>query len=227
MDPMISCNILFYPNHKPVPVKKIEEIINHFGKSYSKTTSEIIQDSILLDTNGSVFIRCASKILSNFGMTRNGIFHTDLQGTLLKCWDLIGPDLIDIKKKIINSPFSRDRYILDINRQEQETLINRIWVMTKKILPLTMSASSYGLVGASKILFSDLPEIVLPVDNVQWKQLFKTVDLSDVLGFMVKDAQNWEQISQVQLETMDKSKRLTTIPSVYNAVAMEMRPKNQ
>ena len=221
---MISCNILFNSDSRPISVIIIEEIINHFGESYSNATAEIIQDSILLDADGVTFLKCTSRILSNFGMTRNGIFHDDLQGTSLKCWEQIGPKLINIKNEIIDSHFSRDRYLLEINTQKREEIIEKIWSMTKQILPFTMSSSSYGLVGASKILFSVLPEIVLPVDNIQWKLLFKTVDFSDVLRFMVKDIQEWEAITGVRLETLDKSRRLTTLPSVYNAAAMEMRP---
>jgi len=95
--------------------------------------------------------------------------------------------------------------------------------MTKALLPLTMSTHSYGLVGASKILFSVLPEIVLPTDNTQWKQLFKTVDLGDVIRFMIEDIRMWEDVNGVYLNKLDSSHRLTTLPSIYNVVAMKAR----
>ena len=87
-----------------------------------------------------------------------------------------------------------------------------------------MGKTSYGLVGASKILFAVLPEIVLPLDNQQWLNVFKTIDIGDVIKQMVYDIQNWEKETQVKFNELDSSKRLTTLPSVYNVMAMEARP---
>ena len=223
---MIACNILCSTNNNPLPETQVCKIIDQFGESYSNAAQEIIDKSIFLDSEGVTFIKCSKRILSNFGMTRKGIFHTHLDETLESCWNQIGSSIIEMKKRINESGLSRSRFIVDINDQDREIIINKIWRMTKQILPFTMSSSSYGLVGASKILFSVLPEIVLPIDNAQWKQLFKTVDLGDILRFMVKDTQRWEETTKVKLDTVDKLRRLTTIPSIYNAIAMEMRPKN-
>ena len=88
-----------------------------------------------------------------------------------------------------------------------------------------MGKTSYGLVGASKILFSVLPEIVLPIDNAEWLHVFKTVDIGDVLHGMVFDIQKWEGITGRQLNDLDHSQRLTTLPSVYNVMAMDARPQ--
>jgi len=87
-----------------------------------------------------------------------------------------------------------------------------------------MGKTSYGLVGASKILFAVLPEIVLPVDNNQWLNVFKTVDLGDVINRMVSDIKQWEKVTGKKLNEMVLSKRLTTLPSVYNVMAMAARP---
>ena len=222
---MISCNILFSADGKQLPINQVVDIVNHFGESYSNTTSSIIKESCSLDEKGDALHSCAASILSNFGMTRQGIFKNRLEDTLTKCWEEIGLCIIEQKNQILDSHLSRNRFIIDINDQDREETIHRVWEMTKRILPYTMSPSSYGLVGASKILFSVLPEIVVPVDNVQWKQLFKTVDLGDVIKFMVTDIRKWEDTTKVQLDTVDKQRRLTPIPSIYNAIAMEMRPK--
>jgi hypothetical protein len=106
-------------------------------------------------------------------------------------------------------------------------LIAKIWQMTKAILPVTMSPGSYGLVGASKILFSVLPEIILPTDNTQWMQVFKTVDLGDVIRFMAADIQRWEDATGTQLNQVAPTSRLTTLPSIYNVVALEARPSQR
>jgi len=70
---------------------------------------------------------------------------------------------------------------LELSQQEREVLLAEIWLITKKLLPFTMGETSFGLVGARKIFFSALPEIVLPIDNIEWLHVFQTVDLGDVL----------------------------------------------
>jgi hypothetical protein len=182
-------------------------------------------DSKVLDNDGVVFIKCTSRLLSNFRMTRKGVFHGNSNEILRNCWNAVGVNLIEINNSVRNSGLSRDRYILELSDPERDKLIAEIWLITKKLLPLTMGDYSYGLVGASKIIFSVLPEIVLPVDNSQWLHVFKTVDLGDVLYRMVSDIRKWEEITGTQLNDLDPSKRLTTLPSVYNVMAMFVRPK--
>ena len=74
-----------------------------------------------------------------------------------------------------------------------------------------MGETSYGLVGASKILFSVLPEIILPIDNYMWLKIFKTVDIGDIIEGMVLDIQQWENETGQKLNEMDP--QLTTLPS--------------
>jgi hypothetical protein len=92
------------------------------------------------------------------------------------------------------------------------------------LLPITMTKDTWGLVGASKVLFSVFPEIALPTDNAEWRLVFKTVDLGDVIRRMVLDIQKWEGVTGRQLNELDDSNRLTTLPSVYNIMAMYARP---
>jgi hypothetical protein len=222
---MSLCEILLDAEGHAISPIEISERIKAFGDSYSDAIKEIINNSKVLDKDGEVFIKCASRILSNFGMTRRGIFHENLRETLQNCWDAVGANLKEINNSVRKSGLSRNRYILELSIQEREELIGEIWLITKKLLPFTMGKTSYGLVGASKILFSVLPEIVLPVDNAEWLNVFKTVDMGDVLHWMVFDIQKWEGITGQQLNDLDTSKRLTTLPSVYNVMAMDARPK--
>jgi len=224
-------NILFDIKGNPVAPNKISKKIDGFG--YNLATYQIIQDSKKLDGRGEVFLKCAARILSNFGMTRSGPFkgvEIDSNGNvngkeiLLKCWNVIGNHLIEIRNSIPDSGYLRDRYLLELDEVEREGLTSRIWSVTKKLLPFTMGKTSYGLVGASKILFSVLPEIVLPIDNRQWLNVFKTVDIGDVINEMVSDIQRWEQATGKRLNEMDTQKKLTTLPSVYNVMAMDARP---
>lgn len=203
----------------------IREMITCFRESYSDATKEIIDRSQTLDQGGENFIWCAARILSNFGMTRIGTFHGDNTQILHDCWNVVGPDLLEIKASVNESGLSRGRYLVELGAPEREALFDRIWRITKRLLPFSMGETSYGLVGASKILFSVLPEIVLPVDNTEWLKVFKTVDLGDVLRIMVQDIQGWEARQGIQLTALDVNNRLTTLPAVYNVLAMEARPK--
>jgi hypothetical protein len=223
---MVPIEILIDKNGQSINPDEISEAISGFGDSYNNAVKEIIIKSRVLDGEGKVFIKCASRILSKFGMTRSGPFHVRSREENLRiCWNEVGSDLMEINKSVFNSGLPRDRYLLELNEEECEELIAKIWIITKKLLPITMSKTSYGLVGASKILFSVFPEIVLPVDNTQWLQVFKMVDLGDVLRYMVADIQRWEENTGRRLNDLDHLKRLTTLPSVYNVMAMAARPK--
>ena len=221
---MITCNILFDKNDLALTPGYIVNFIKDFGESYKDTTRDIIRGSRVLDRDGDVFCDCASRLLSNFGMKRRGPFHGESKEKLLDCWQKIGPNLLEINHLVRNSGLSRDRFLLEISDLQRDELLPEIWLLAKELLPFTMGAYSYGLVGASKILFSVLPELVLPTDNTQWTRLFKTVDLGDVIRFMAKDIQKWEARTNKQLNDLDPSSRLSTLPSVYNVIAMAARP---
>jgi len=227
---MVYNKLLFNENQAKTP-DEIRELIAGFR--YKEAVQEIIEKSNrLLDRDGEVFLACTARILSNFGMTRAGPFKGvgitksgNIKGReiLVQCWSEIGDDLIEIRRSVINSGYSRDRFLLELSKREFDRLIAQIWVMTKRLLPLTMGKTSYGLVGASKILFAVLPEIVLPVDSQQWLQLFKTVDIGDIIKRMRSDIQQWEGITHRSLNEMDDSRMLTTLPSVYNVITMNAR----
>ena len=86
-----------------------------------------------------------------------------------------------------------------------------------------MGKNSFGLVGASKILFSVLHEIVLPVDNAEWLTVFKTVDIADIINLMADEILAWELKTGQQLQQCDYNE-ITTLPSIYNVMAMKARP---
>jgi len=223
---MRSDRILFNSNGQAITPEIIQDKIAHFGDSYINTTHKIIQYSAELDKDGEVFIRCASLILSNFGMTRKGPFKKgkNIDKILLNCWNEVRGSLINVKLSILQSGLSRDRFLLELNQNEREELIAEVWLIMKQLLPFTMGKTTFGLVGASKILFSVLPEIVLPIDNRQWLNVFKTIDIGDVIKWMAFDIQRWESATGEKLNEMDYSRRLTTLPSVYNVMAMAARP---
>ena len=226
-------NVLFHPEEETAMTP--DEIRGEIAEfRYKKTTAEIIQKSQDLDEDGKVFIECAAYILSNFMMTWSGPFKgVDVRSDgkiiggeiLTQCWDEIGSDVLSIRNSIRQSGHDRDRYLLELSDADRGKLVARIWAMTKQLLPITMSKSSYGLVVASKILFAVLPEIVLPVDNQQWKELFKTVDLGDIIHQMTDDIKQWEYDRQHNLNEVDLLHKLTTLPSVYNVMTMKAKSK--
>jgi hypothetical protein len=221
-------DILFTSEGIPILPQEVHDEISRFRKDYIETTHKIIQYSEKLDRNGEIFLRCASLVLSNFGMTRSGPFKKDesTKERLNDCWNEVGGSLIDIKFSILQSGLSRDRFLLELDQNKREKLIAEIWLIMKRLLPFTMGDTTFGLVGASKILFSVLPEIVLPIDNKQWLKVFKTVDIGDVIKWMVLDIQRWENTTGNKFNEMDYLRRLTTLPSVYNVMAMAARRKH-
>jgi hypothetical protein len=224
-------NILFNTTGDAIAPDEISKKIDRFG--YNEAVHKTIQDSKELDRAGEVFIKCTARILSNFGMTRSGPFKgvkLDKNGNvigrkkLLECWGEVGNRVVEVHNSVLESGYSRDRYLLELGKREREELTSKIWSITKQLLPLTMGETSYGLVGASKILFAVLPEIVLPIDNSQWLNVFKTVDMGDVINGMVLETQHWETVTGEKLNELDPQERLTTLPSVYNVMAMAARP---
>jgi len=217
--------ILFNKKGSPRTSRELTDKIINFRDSYIKTTCALIQDSAELRVDGETFLKNGSRILSSFGMTRGGPFRDkdQTEATLKRCWQETGPLIIKIKQTLIWSGKSRERLLLDIDRTSFESVTNDIWNVMKEMLPFTIGATSYGLVGASKLLFSILPEIALPIDNDMWLKVFQTVDFGDVIRWMASDIRQWEEVTGERLNELDPTGRLSTLPSVYNVMAMAAR----
>lgn len=224
--------ILFQDDGKAYTPKQIQNEISRFPESYIKAAQEIIQLSKKLDRNGDKFVYCAARILISFKMTRRGPFNgIDIinnknvigENILRDIWDDIGDELLKINESVLNSGLSRGRYLLLLDQNHINILTTGIWNIFKRLLPFTMTENIDGLVGAGKILFSVLPEIVLPIDTKQWRTLFKTVDLGDIIKGMIAEIKEWESATGEKLNMLDNNNRLTTLPSVYNVMAMKAR----
>jgi hypothetical protein len=74
------------------------------------------------------------------------------------------------------------------------------------------------------VLFAVFPEVGLPVDNAQWRNVFQTVDFGDVVLQMAAEIEKWESETCVHLEECDPNEGLT-LPGVYNVMAMKAKPK--
>ena len=230
--------ILFQKKNKNVRPFTFEEIkccIDDFGKGYNDAVREIIENSN--DLTEETFTVNSARILNNFGMARRGPFrgvkllrgkgYEDPNGNLKKCWEETKTDLLAVKDMINQAGcLPRARTLILLNESARAEVITLIWQVFKKMLPITMGKISFGLVGASKILFSVFPEIVLPVDNAEWRHVFQTVDLGDVINGMADEINAWESATGQQLEKCDSDTQRLTLPGVFNVMAMKARPKD-
>lgn len=228
--------ILFQKKKKktvqPFTPEEIMQCIDKFGKGYNDAVRKIIENSNELTKK--TFTVNAAIILNNFGMTRSGPFQglkplngkdiKDPNGNLKKCWDLTKDELLAIKKNIIQANCqSRTRTLILLDSTTRAKIIFLLWKVFKKMLPITMGKTSYGLVGASKILFAVFPEIVLPVDNAEWRHVFHTVDLGDVISGMSDEITAWESATGKQFENCDLGNPQLTLPGIFNVMAMKAR----
>jgi len=217
--------ILFKGEDRPRTSEEIIDEIANFKNDYINTTRTLILDSAELSEAGETFVKNGSLIISKFGMNRGGPFadKKTTEATLYRCWEGVGELLISIKQVLVRSGYSRNRLLLEMDRNSFESVTDDIWNGMKRMLPFTMGATTYGLVGASKLLFAVFPEIVLPIDNTQWLKVFQTVDIGDVIRGMASDILRWEKYTGKRLNELDQSGRLSTLPSVYNVMAMAAR----
>ncbi|MHB8790163.1 MAG: hypothetical protein ACYDBT_09810 [Desulfobulbaceae bacterium] len=225
--------ILFKGIGEPIPHQEITKNINNFGKGYNAAVREIILNSEKLTEK--TFKVNVARILNNFLMARSGPFKgvkrfdgkevTDPHGNIDRCWEVSKEELVAIKKIFEQQACSpRSRTLVMQNPNSVNEVVNLLWVAFKKLLPVTMGKNSYGLVGASKILFSVFPEIVLPIDNSEWLHVFKTIDLGDVIHLMRDEIITWEKATGMQLQDCDNDTPQLTLPGVYNVMAMQARP---
>jgi hypothetical protein len=236
--PVWSRKILFREENEIVQPFTFEEVkccVDNFGKGYNNAARDVIKnsDDLIEDT----FTHNAARILNNFGMARSGPFqgvkpsmgkgYEDPSGNLKKCWEETKTDLRTVKDMINHAGcFPRSRTLILLNKKDRAEIVNLIWQIFKKLLPITIGKTSSGLVGASKLLFSVFPEIVLPIDNAEWRRLFQTVDLGDVINGMADEIQDWEEATSLQLENCDTGTPQLTLPGVFNVMAMKARPKD-
>lgn len=231
----MSYKILFNGD-KAISPEEISNCIENFGDSYKKAVTKIIRATDSTDLNIDIFIKNSAILLNSFGMARSGPFqgikydHGKVRGPkhkLKACWDAINRDLL-LARKLLNEQNlrPRSRALVLLEEDSRVEIVSYVWSAFKKLLPITMGTYSYGLVGASKMLFTVLPEIALPVDNAEWVNVFKTVDFGDVIHTMAEEIIAWEEMTGEQLQNCDYNEN-TSLPAVYNVMAMEARPKSK
>lgn len=223
--------ILFNKQGNPLKVKDIKRNIDAFGESYNRTVQKIIDNSHS-GLSQIVFKQNLAILMPNFKMTRAGPFKgvkyldgsvRDPNGQIAACWTDIGNEVVQIRKFIDKKNRSRRaRALVEISKKAREEVTSEIWKMFKKLVSLCMGEYTYGLVAASKILFAVLPEVALPIDNTQWRDVFKTIDYGDVIRLMAEEITEWENRVRKQLDFYDPQHSFT-LPAIYNVMAMKAR----
>ena len=226
----MNMKVLFDSSDNPHPEAYVKKCVAAFGRSYCLTVQEIIRETEdRIDE--AIFLSNAAKLMSNFKMTRRGPFKgvgfsrgkafDNEHRILSKSWNAIEKTVLDLKNFLISRPNAdRKRILVEISEVERKQVAEKLWFMFKRLLPLCMSEASWGVVAASKLLFSVFPDVALPVDNNQWKKLFQTVDYSDVICLMGNEIIEWEKLSGQKIDQCDPD---STLPAIYNVMAMEAR----
>jgi len=206
-----------------------------FGKGYNRTVSMAIENSNA-GLDKKVFRQNVGMLMPNFLMGRAGPFKglkyssgcvEDPNNIISKCWKSIGEQAVQLRSFIDErNQGNRKRTLVVMSDSERKKVAAELWRIFKALLPVCMGKHTMGLVGASKVLFAVLPEVALPIDNAEWRHVFKTVDFGDVILLMAEEIVEWEKTTGMHLDECDPNGTLT-LPAVYNVMAMKARPKTK
>ncbi|HUS89789.1 MAG TPA: hypothetical protein VMW91_10615, partial [Desulfosporosinus sp.] len=147
----------------------------------------------------------------------------DPNGQIAACWEGIGNNAVKLRNFLDLHKKDRARVLIEMLRPAQNEVASELWEMFKKLVSLCMGKNTLGLVAASKVLFAVLPEVALPIDNAQWRRVFKTIDYGDIIRLMAEEITEWERRTGKRLDSCDPQP-LTTLPAVYNVMAMKAKP---
>jgi len=184
-----------------------------------------------------VFLKNVAILMSNFLMTRSGHFRGVRynrreakvvgEDKIEPCWKVAVKNMTELKEFISSRPDSSyQRVLIDMKIGDQRKVADDLWKIFKLLLPLCMGKSTLGLVAASKMLFSVFPEVALPVDNTQWRAVFKTVDYGDIITHMAEEIAWWKKKTGQHLERcLPDDLEVMTLPAIYNVMAMKARPR--
>jgi len=185
--------ILFNGLGKPIKAEDVKKSISAFGYSYNVTVQSVT-DNLEAGLDKRIFFENVARLMPNFKMTRAGPFQgvtyskgrvQDPKGQISSCWKGIGIDLLQVRKVIdVHQRQNRRRILLEMPESAREEVIAELWEIFKKLEAICRGKTVFGMVAASKVLFSVLPEVSLPIDNLQWIKLFKTIDYGDIIRLM-------------------------------------------
>lgn len=223
--------VLFNSKNKPFSPNHIRKSIEDFGHGYNQVVQQVIENSDRRLDKG-VFCRNIATLMPNFKMTRNGPFKgvrivggavRDPKGIIARCWREVGRSAMALRRFLDSQNKGRVRVIVEVPRSMKEEIAEKLFRMFMRTLPLCMGKYTYGLVGASKVLFAVLPEVAMPIDNSQWVNVFRTIDYGDIIRAMAEEIAKWEKRSGRPLDDCSPYENVT-LPAIYNVMAMKARP---
>ena len=225
-------NILFKTNGKPYTPRFVKTCVRKFGESYNKTMCKVINNS-RDGLNKEIFHRNVAILMPNFLMGRAGPFKgvkyvdgnvIDPKGQIAACWDSIGKQAVELRK-FINKHHKgfRGRVIIKAPPAVQKKIASQLMLLLTQLSSICWTENSFGLVGSSKVLFAVLPEVALPIDNAEWRKVFRTIDYDAIITKMADEIKSWEMSTGTKLESCDPGGCLT-LPGIYNVMAMKARP---
>jgi len=214
----------------PIDSRCIERFVKAFPKGYRTVVEKIIANSETL--NPQTFEQNLKILMPSFKMTRAGIFHgskteddkspTGFAKIAELCWIQVGEDFKSLKNIATNVTIERSRIVADLPPGSIKQVIAMCSDIFEKLLKVHIGDNYIRPVGATKVLFAAFPEIALPVDNLEWKHLFKTSKYRVVLSTMVEEIRKWETLmSPTRLGSLSPTP--TTLSSIYNILAMAAR----
>ena len=224
--------ILFNGQGKPIKAGDVKKSIGAFGYGYNVTVQFVIDNSEDgLDKR--IFFENVARLMPNFKMTRGGPFRgvtysggrvQDPNGQINSCWKGVGDGLVQVRKIIdAHHRKNRSRALVDMSESVRKEITAELWEIFKKLEAICRGKTRFGMVAASKVLFSVLPEVALPIDNSQWIELFDTIDYRDIIRLMALEIKVWEKTTGQKLDFCYPRYHFT-LPSTYNVMAMRARP---
>ncbi len=227
--------ILFRKTGKPYTYNHIKRCVANFGSGYNKTVLRVTETS----ENGmdkGVFFTSVAILMPNFLMTRAGPFKgvnfvdgtvKDPKGQIAACWNEVGEATVRLRARLDRErKKSRHRVLVEMPRAAREEVAFELWQLLNRLSGVCWTENSFGLVGASKVLFGALPEVALPIDNAEWRKVFKTIDYGHIITAMAEEIRAWEKRVGRKLDACDRDGGLT-LPAIYNVMAMKARPLNK
>ena len=224
--------ILIDRNGNPMSPESIKRSIINFGHSYNETVRGVISNS-RTSVNREIFFENVAKLMPNFSMTRQGPFKgvnyaggrvQDPNGQIGACWEGVGNKAVQLRNSLDRQNKTRARVLVEISRTIQKELASELWEMFKILVSLCMGKITLGLVAASKVLFAALPEVALPIDNAEWRTVFRTIDYGDIIMAMAAEIAKWEEQSGRLLDDCSPYESFT-LPAIYNVMAMNAKPQ--
>lgn len=229
-------SILLYEDGNPIDHRCITRFLHAFPRSYATVVTEIIKnsESLCKDT----FKYNVARLLPSFLMTRAGAFKgvrideqnrpLDPNEVIEKCWEKTGVGLQEIRDIVRINVKKRSRTLVELSSPLRNDVINKASKLFVELLGVRVKDNWVRPVGASKVLFAALPEIALPVDNLEWDHVFRTKNYAEILTAMTNEILEWEYKTRDFhlddcVQNLNQYKP-TTLPAIYNVLAMAARP---